>query len=82
MRDLSSHSLYPSHCLDIDPVRINELRESWAGLAFRHSVCGIGLSVDPLDFRNESSFVGLSKAHNVDHETLLLSGAESYEAVV
>jgi hypothetical protein len=81
----SSHvpcSFYPTYSLDINTVRIDELRESWARLSFCHSISRVGLSINPLHLHNESPLVGLLKAHNVNHKALLLSGAESNKAVV
>jgi hypothetical protein len=51
-------------------IRIDQTLEGIRGLRFRHRVSRIRFSLNPLDFRDLSSFVSLVEAHYVDHESL------------
>jgi len=59
------HSVFPpdrstlTNCLKIDRIRVNEPRECRVGLALRHGVGWIRLSVDPSDFSDLTLLVSL-----------------------
>jgi hypothetical protein len=63
-------------------VCVNKLLKSQTRLAFCHSVGRVSFSIDPLDISNQASLVGLSKAHNINYESLFLYSSKAYKTVV
>jgi hypothetical protein len=48
----------------------------------RHGICRITVAINPFKFIDLSTFVTLSGAHNVDHESLLYGYRELREAII
>ena len=56
-------------------IHIDQTLKGIRGLRFRHRVGRIRFSLNPLDFRDLSSFVSLAEAHYIDHESLFSYGS-------
>jgi hypothetical protein len=71
-----------SDSLHVNLVCANKLLKSQTRLALCHNVCRVGFSIDLLNIGNQASLVGLSEAHNINHESLFLPSSKAYKAVV
>jgi hypothetical protein len=63
-------------------VCVNKLLKSQTRLAFCYNVGKVGFSINSLDIGNQASFIGLSKAHNINYKSLFLYSSKAYKTVI
>ncbi len=68
--------------VQINHILINQRFENRERFVFDHEISRVIDFVYSFHFRNFSTFVWLSQAHDVNHETLFLSRVESYKTIV
>ena len=68
--------------LYLDLICIEEELKSVGGFRFRYRVGGVTGAINPLNLKEFSPFIGLTKCHNIDYKALLLCGTKLDQTLI